>query len=214
MDNEPIQTTPGHNVPAPERKASRESVFKSILTTLAILVAAPITALLITSFIFQSYEVFGPSMSSTLQNGDRLIVVKAPRTLAKILHKNYLPARGEIIVFIKKDLFIAGESGNKQLIKRVMALPGERVVVKDGVVKVFSSSRPEGFEPDKESPYGSVILKTAIDGEWTVGSDEVFVCGDNRDNSLDSRTFGPIKESDIVGTAKFRFLPTNQSRSF
>ena len=214
VDNEPIQTTPGNNVPAPERTKNRESTFKSVLTTIAILIAAPIAALLITSFIFQSYEVFGPSMMSTLQNGDRLIVVKAPRTWAKITGRDYQPTRGEIIVFVKRDLLIAGESGNKQLIKRVMALPGEKVVVKDGVVTVYSASRPEGFQPDKEGAYGSVIQKTGIDGEWTVGNDEVFVCGDNRDNSLDSRTFGPIREADIVGTAKFRFMPTSQSRSF
>lgn len=205
---------PSHSTPAPKRHNNKQSTLKSVLTTIAILIAAPITALFITSFVFQSYEVFGPSMQSTLQNGDRLIVVKFPRTWAKITANDYQPTRGEIIVFTKKDLLIGGDTGNKQLIKRVMALPGEKVKIKDGMVTVYSNSRPEGFMPDKEGAYGSVIEKTSIDGEWTVGPDEVFVCGDNRSNSLDSRTFGPIKESDIVGTAKFRFLPTSQARSF
>jgi signal peptidase I len=152
-------------------------------------------------------------MQSTLENGDRLIVVKALRTWARITRKDYQPKRGEIVVFVKNDLLIGGESGNKQLIKRVIALPGEKVTVKDGVVTVYNNERPEGFQPDKEAAYGSVIEKTGIDGTWTVGADEVFVCGDNRDNSLDSRSFGPIHEKDIVGTAKLRFLPVNQSRS-
>ena len=186
---------------------------KNVLVTLAILIAAPITALLITSFLFQSYEVFGPSMQTTLENGDRLIVVKAPRTWAKIRNKTFMPMRGQIVVFTKKDLLIDGGSGNKQLIKRVIALPGEKVVVKEGKLTVFSKSRPEGFEPDKEADYGKVIVTTGLDGEWTVGDGEVFVDGDNRQNSLDSRSFGPIKTDDIVGTAAFRFLPAKSSRT-
>lgn len=205
---------PPQEVPAAPKKIKSDSAFKNIALTLAIIIAAPLTALLITSFLFQSYEVFGPSMQSTLQNGDRLIVVKAPRTWAKIRGKDYQPARGEIIVFTKTDLLIGGESGNKQLIKRVIALPGEKVVVKDGIVTVFSAARPEGFVPDKEGSWADTIQKTAIDGTWTVGTNEVFVCGDNRDNSLDSRSFGPVHERDIVGTAKFRFMPLSESKSF
>ena len=186
---------------------------KGVLATIAILIAAPITALLITSFLFQSYEVFGPSMQTTLQNGDRLIVIKAPRTWAKIRHQTFMPMRGQIVIFTKKDLLIEGGSGNKQLIKRVIALPGERVVVKDGKLKVYSKSRPDGFEPDKEADYGKVIVTTNLDGEWNVGDGEIFVDGDNRQNSLDSRSFGPIKTDDIVGTAAFRFLPANTSRT-
>ena len=191
-----------------------DGAFKNIALTLAIIIAAPLTAMFITSFLFQSYEVFGPSMQSTLQNGDRLIVVKAPRTWARIMRRDYQPTRGEVIVFVKEDLLLGGESGNKQLIKRVIALPGERVVVADGIVTIYSDSRPEGFQPDKEGVWADAIDKTAIDGEWTVGENEVFVCGDNRDNSLDSRSFGPIRERDIVGTAKFRFLPLSESKSF
>lgn len=211
---EQIHDIPREVVPKVERKNNQQSTLRSILITIAILIAAPLTALLITNFVFQSYEVFGPSMQSTLHEGDRLIVVKAPRTWARIIGKDYQPTRGEIIVFVKKDLLIGGDSGNKQLIKRVIALPGERVAIKDGIVTVFSPSRPEGFVPDQEAAYGSVIKKTSIDGAWVVGANQLFVCGDNRDNSLDSRTFGPIDESDIVGTAKFRFLPTSQARSF
>lgn len=196
------------------QKNDHHGGLKNIASTLAILIIAPIVALFITSFLFQSYEVFGPSMESTLHDGDRLIVVKAPRTWSKIRKQTFMPMRGQIVVFTKLDLFLAGEhSGNKQLIKRVIGLPGERVVVKDGILTVYNTSHPDGFQPDKEEDYGKVIGKTGINVDVTVGSDEVFVCGDNRDNSLDSRTFGPIKTNDIVGTAAFRFLPTSQARS-
>ena len=214
-----VQSTPpapSQPVPAAERDVSKKSSggLKNVFATIAILVAAPIVALLITSFLFQSYEVFGPSMQTTLHNGDRLIVVKAPRTWAKIKHEIFMPERGQIVIFTKVDLLLDNGEGSKQLIKRVMALPGERVVVKDNVLTVYNAAHPEGFQPDKQGAYGSVIKSTAIDGEWTVGAGQVFVCGDNRGNSLDSRTFGPIDTSDIVGTAAFRFLPVNTSRTF
>ena len=201
----------------PERELTKKngaaapSAFKSILLTFAIILAAPITALLITSYVFQSYEVFGPSMQNTLHEGDRLIVVKAPRTWARIFNKDYQPNRGDVVVFIKRDLFIAGDSGNKQLIKRVIALPGERVVVKDGIVTVYNAEHPEGFQPDKEGSWSDTIQPSSISGEWTVGPGEIFVCGDNRNNSLDSRTFGPIAEHELVGIATFRFMPANQA---
>lgn len=188
--------------------------FKNVMATLAVLIAAPLVALFITSFLFQSYEVFGPSMQSTMHNGDRLIVLKAPRTWSKLFHRTFMPKRTQIVVFTKADIMLDTADGSKQLIKRVIALPGERVVVKDGILTVYNAERPDGFQPDKEFAYGSVITNTGIDNEWTVGAGQVFVCGDNRDNSLDSRTFGPIDTKDIVGSAAFRFLPVKQTRKF
>lgn len=218
MDNNNIPQNAPNNlgspvqVPNPEVKVDKKGA-RNILSTLAVLVAAPLVALLITSFLFQSYEVFGPSMQSTLHNGDRLIVLKAPRSWAKIRGRDFMPYRGQIVVFTKADLLIDGTEG-KQLIKRVIALPGEKVVVKDGILTVFNKSHPEGFQPDKEGNYSDAITTTIIDGSWTVEDGQVFVCGDNRGNSLDSRTFGPIETKDIVGTAAFRFLPTKQTRTF
>jgi len=197
-----------------ERQKKHHDGVKNVVATIAVLIAAPLVALLITSFLFQSYEVFGPSMQTTLHNGDRLIVLKAPRTWSKILHHAFMPERGQIVIFTKADLQLDTGDGSKQLIKRVMALPGERVVVKDGILTVYSSTRPEGFHPDQDDAYGKVITHTGIDGEWLVGQNQVFVCGDNRDNSYDSRTFGPIETNTIVGTAAFRFLPVKQTRTF
>ncbi len=211
------QQLPPPQIPAPPAQAPPHKRDKdgsrNIFATLAILIAAPIMALLLTSFVFQSYEVFGPSMQETLQNGDRLIVVKAPRTWSKIQRKTFMPMRGQIVVFTKLDVLISSSDGNKQLIKRVIGLPGERVVVKDGEVTVYNNEHPDGFQPDKEAEYGKTITTTGGDVDVVVGEDEVFVCGDNRGNSLDSRAFGPIKTKDIVGTAAFRFLPLNQSQA-
>lgn len=206
----PVQQTPL----TPEKPTKKREGFRSIATTIAILIAAPLVALFITSFLFQSYEVFGPSMQNTMHGGDRLIVVKAPRTWARLWHRTYMPERGQIVIFDKPGLNISATDDSDQLIKRVMALPGERVHVGDGVLTVYNDAHPEGFQPDKDNTLGYTIKHTGMDGDWTVGPGQVFVCGDNRDNSLDSRTFGPIDTKDIVGTAAFRFLPVKQARTF
>jgi len=195
--------------------SSSHEGLKSVLTTLAILVLAPLIAFALTAFIFQSYQVDGSSMETTLQNGDRLIVLKLPRTWAKITHHGYHPNRGDVIIFNKNDLTeFDGTSQKKQLVKRVIGLPGDRVVVKDGKVTIYNSENPNGFNPDTALPYGKVIVNTPNSGEATVGKDEVYVMGDNRPNSLDSRIFGPISTDDIVGKLEARIFPFNKFKSF
>jgi signal peptidase I len=187
---------------------------RSIASTLLILIAAPLIALALTAFVFQSYEVDGPSMETTLDNRDRLIVLKAPVTVAKLSRDPYIPERGEIIVFTKPGTLQFGEDGEKQLIKRVIGLPGERVVVNDGSVTVFNSEHPEGFQPDRTLPYGDIIGRTPGRVDITLPPNEVFVMGDNRTNSLDSRAFGSVESKDIVGTLAMRILPLSKAQRF
>ena len=217
---QPAPAGPPANTPAPQYdpqtppKKSHSDAFKSALSTLAILLIAPLLALGITAFIFQSYEVDGPSMQTTLQNRDRLIIWKVSRTWARLTHNEYVPNRGDVIVFIKKGLYEDSSGKEKQLIKRVIALPGERVTVKDGKVTVYNTEFPDGFVPDKMLPYGNAITTTEGSVELTVPAGEVFVCGDNRSNSLDSRYFGPIPSHDIVGQLIARILPLSDAERF
>jgi len=187
---------------------------RSIVKTILLLLSAPLVALFLTGFVFHSYEVFGPSMESTLQNGDRLIVVKAPRTWSRLRGEHFMPKRGQIVVFTKPDYISSVDHSDKQLIKRVIALPGERVVIEGGILTVYSPSRPEGFQPDKEADYGASIATTDGNLDVTVGPNQVFVCGDNRDNSLDSRIFGTIDTNSIIGTAEYRLFPLKSMESF
>lgn len=188
---------------------------KSILSTLAILIAAPIVALLLTAFVFQSYEVDGPSMETTLENHDRLLVLKLPRTVAKIAHKDYIPHRGDIIIFSTTAVQDGtGDGGEKQLIKRVIGLPGDRVVVQDGHITLYNKEHPGGFDPDKTGSWGNVITTTTGNVDVTVNKGEVFVCGDNRPNSLDSRIIGTIPAKDIVGKLVFRIYPLHDAQVF
>lgn len=203
----PITTYTPTSPPEPEG-------LRNILPTLLILMAAPLIALTLTTFVFQSYEVEGPSMETTLDHHDRLIVVKTARTWSRFTGKPYIPARGDIIIFARQAGIESSTSREKQLIKRVIALPGERVLIKDGVVTVYNKANPAGFSPDKTLPYGDVIGTTPINIDTTVPAESVFVLGDNRTNSLDSRTFGPIKASDIVGKLSLRILPLSKIDKF
>lgn len=187
---------------------------KNVLSTLAVLLIAPITAIILIVFVFQSYLVDGQSMETTLHNGDRLVVWKVPRTWARITRHDYIPKRGDVVVFTEPHLDQFGQSPDKQLIKRVIGLPGERVVVKDGMVTVYNSQYPAGFDPDRTLPYGTVIGTTANDVDVVVPEGSVFVLGDNRGNSLDSRFFGPVETKDIVGKLVLRVFPFSGAERF
>lgn len=153
-------------------------------------------------------------MESTLQNTDKLIIWKVPRTWAYITHHAYIPGRGDIIVFNESGLSQFGQADSKQLIKRVIGLPGDRVVVSNGVYTVYNQQNPKGFDPDKTLPYGKVINVTSGNIDITLGKDQLFVSGDNRPDSLDSRAFGPINANQIVGKLVLRVFPLTSAKAF
>ena len=187
------------------------SNLKNILQTIALLALAPILALFLTSHVFQPYEVDGASMETTLHNGDRLIVYKLPKTLSNIMNKPYTPSRWDVVVFDRPSSLVTSDATD-HLIKRVIGLPGERVVVKDGSVTVYNKDYEQGFNPDEGKEYAKDILTTDRSADITVGANQVFVMGDNRTNSADSRMFGPIATSSIVGKATSRFIPVGSMK--
>jgi signal peptidase I len=195
-------------------KHSKKEGWKSISSTLFIIIAAPVIALLLINFVFQSYEVDGPSMETTLQNTDRLIVWKTPRTVAKIKGTDYIPNRDDIIIFKSHGAVDEVGGTDKQLIKRVIGLPGDRVVVSNGKVTVYNDANPNGFNPDADVDHGSNTGRTDGNIDVTINEDEVFVLGDNRPNSLDSRFFGPVKAHEIVGKLQYRIFPFNKFEQF
>jgi signal peptidase I len=199
---------------ASKRGTPRKDNWSSALSTIAVLMIAPIVALFLTAFVFQSYQVDGPSMETTLFNGDRLVVLKVPRTWSRITGNAYVPNRGDVIIFHESEMSSFGQGSNKQLIKRVIALPGERIVVKNNRATVYNKANPKGFQPDQALPYGSVINDTAGDIDKVVEKNHVFVLGDNRDNSLDSRAFGTVNTKDIVGKLILRVWPASDMKAF
>lgn len=212
MNNVTDDTGPVTERPAAPADTGR---WRDTLSTLGIIILAPLVALFLTAFIFQSYQVEGPSMETTLQDKDRLIVTKTARTWARLTGNIYIPERYEIVIFNH-----TGEYANsqfvteKQLIKRVIGLPGDRVVIKDGVVTIYNSERPNGFLVDREGPEKNTIGNTTGNIDEVVQEGEVFIMGDNRANSLDSRNFGPISAKDIVGKLRLRIYPFNNANKF
>ncbi len=189
-----------------EKIAAGGGVFSFALT----LIAAFVLVQVINMFLFQSYKVFGSSMYPTLHDGDRLIISKVGRTSSKLMRKDYQPQRGDVIVFIDP------QRSDLQLIKRVIGLPGERVVVKDGKLTVYNKEHPQGFNPD-DADYGKDLPASSGSNDVTVAANHVFVSGDNREgsNSLDSRNeLGTVPEGLIIGTLKVRIFPLDDARFF
>lgn len=194
-------------------KRKKESL-KSVFSTILLLILAPLLALFMIMFVFRSYQVDGPSMLQTLQDKDRLIIYKLPKTIADIRGKSYIPKRGEIIVFKETETLASGKQIHQELIKRVMALPGERIVIKDGIVTVYNNEHPDGFQPDKDFDFKDGIPRTDGSIDMIVPDNSVFVCGDNRTVSKDSRIIGPVQATNIVGVLKIRIAPIGNMKWF
>jgi signal peptidase I len=197
---------------APEPQ--KQSGWRELLSTVGILAAALLVALFIISFVFRSYQVDGPSMESTLQNSDKLIIWKVPRSWAHVTRHDYVPSRGDVVVFSQNGLSQFGQEDNKQLIKRVIGLPGDRVVVRDSKIIVYNADHPGGFSPDSTLPYGKNIPPTSGNIDVTLGKHQLFVAGDNRPDSLDSRAFGPIDADQVIGKLVLRVFPIGSAKTF
>jgi signal peptidase I len=188
--------------------------FSDFFSIVAIVVGAFLVAWLLIAFCFQQYEVDGPSMQPTLQTGNRLIVLKIPKTWSEITGHPYIPDRGDIVVFQENNLYALDEINSNQLVKRVIGLPGDRIVIKNGVLTIYNKQHPKGFVPDKLLPYSKVIGYTSGTINEVVPSNQVFVCGDNRGDSLDSRYFGTVPVKFIVGKLVLRITPLDEIKAW
>jgi signal peptidase I len=211
MDMEPGEVKKSHKK---WYKIKRPQALDNEWVSIGLFIAGVVIAyIFIQSFLFRTYQVDGQSMETTLQNGDRLVIDKIPRTLAYITGHAYIPHRGDIIIFNESGL-VFGSQKDKQLIKRVIGLPGERVVVKDGIVTVYNQSYPSGYQPDSSGLYQIDATTTIGNVDITLKTGEIFVCGDNRGNSEDSRYFGPVKAQKIVGKLSVRVFPISKAQRF
>ncbi len=168
---------------------------RSSVEWVAVVVGALLLALLIKTFLFQAFYIPSGSMEPTLEAGDRLVVNKVSYRLHDV-------SRGDVIVF-EIPAADVGSDGIKDLIKRVVGLPGDTIETRSGAVYINDRKL--------EEPY---LAEGTLTGDPTQGSNpsiprqvvpegHVFVLGDNRDNSADSRYpfRGPIPLEDIVGRA-------------
>ncbi len=175
--------------PAPE---PRETIWGFIFEVTKFAVIAAIIVLPIRIYIAQPFIVKGESMDPTFEDGQYLIV-------DEITYYTEGPKRGDVIIFkYPKD-------PSKYFIKRIIGLPGETVIVANGDVSVES---PHAALFALEEPY--VKNKSADNITAALEEGEYFVMGDNRRNSMDSRSWGVLPEKNIVGRAFVRLLPVNE----
>lgn len=167
------------------KKTQEESfAFKDVIE---ILVRSIVLVIVIFTFFGRIVGVIGDSMYPTLHNGDRLI----------ISNFMYEPKQGDIVVVSLPDYF------SDPIIKRIIAAPGQTIDIdfETGTVTVDGEVLQEDYINDLT--YRSSVMQFPI----TVGEDEYFVMGDNRNRSEDSRTVGCVKREEIMGKAYVRLYP-------
>lgn len=151
-------------------------------------------------FLVQPFFVRGASMEPSFQDGEYLVI-------DQLSYRFREPVRGEVVVFrfpLRPSQFF---------IKRIVGLPGETIVVRDGQVIIQNSEHPSGVILD-ESQYLDEAVRTGGNVTVALGSDEFFVLGDNRAASSDSRSWGVLPREDMVGRAWVRAWPFNHVTVF
>lgn len=215
----------------------KHPLLKDLLSLGSFVIAIVVGTLLLNTYVYRSYNVVGASMENTLHNDDRVIVNRAAVSWEHFLGREYVPERGQIIVFVNEDEAAVEEykkqgvknpmtctvpSGvnDQYIIKRVIAFPGERVVVKNGIMTIYNEEHPDGFVYDKElrvSENEGPKEYTSGEVDMTVPEGELFVSGDNREgsHSWDSRNgLGTVPLCRVVGPVVLRLFPFDKIKGF
>ncbi len=171
----------------------RYTLGRALTEWLFVLVGAVVVALVLRVFLFQAFWIPSESMEHTLQAEDRVLV-------NKLSYRLHAVNRGDVVVFRRPDEQ-AGEI--RDLIKRVVAVEGDVVEAHDNQLFINGEAAPETYLAADEV--------TGDFGPVEVPPSEVFVMGDNRDESYDSRFFGTVHEDRIVGRAFVLFWPMNRT---
>ena len=185
---------------SPLEQSAGESFKSFIWETVKIVIISLIIIIPVRYFVVQPFYVKGASMEPNFYDHEYLII-------NEISYRFNQVARGEIVVFRHPS----GE--NNFYIKRIIGLPNERVVIENSKVKIFNQENPNGFVLN-ESEYLSSDVKFYDQLEITLEDNEFFVMGDNRASSLDSRKFGAVLRSDIIGKTWLRGWPFDRFRVF
>jgi signal peptidase I len=199
---DPIEARPVHTEPqvspadpsTRRRRVSWQRIGRELVATTQTLLSAAVYATLIVTFGFQVARVDGLSMAPTREDHDRLIVNKAVYVLGD-------PRPGDIVM-----LYYPPEP-EKMFVKRVIAAEGDTVRIVEGRVYVNDVPLHDDYIPDEFRSHEDMPPKVIEEGYY-------FVMGDHRNNSLDSRHWGPVPKKYIVGKVKFRWWPLQDAKIF
>jgi signal peptidase I len=191
--------------PAPDGAGASDAPRTSrwLREAIIVVVVAVLVAVLLRTFVVQTFFIPSGSMEPTLQVGDRILVNKLSYHLHGV-------GRGDIVVFSRPPAENCGGPEVNDLVKRVIGLPGETLSLSGGHVYVDGRALDESWLPasaqgvTRPGPGGTLY---SLQHAYKVPADDYFVMGDNRTDSCDSRYWGPIAKSLIVGKVEMRVWP-------
>ena len=193
MESKPEKKTPSPNPGSTDKiKFDKSQVWQGFWENFRIIAIALVIAFVIRTFIAEPRYIPSDSMLPTLSQGDRLVVEKVSTKISQ-------PHRGDVVVFEPPLLLqIQGYRKEDAFIKRIIGTPGDVIEVKDE--QVYVNETPLSEDYILEDPHYSLP-------PLQVPADQVFVMGDNRNNSNDSHIWGFLPTDNIIGKAVFRFYP-------
>lgn len=172
-----------------------KSFLYSIWEIAEVVLVAVVTVFIVRHFLIQPFLVSGASMEPNFSSGDYLLI-------DEVSYRFREPQRGEVVVFR-----FPGDESN-YYIKRIIGLPGEQLTIKDGKIFVFNKEYPEGLI--LEENYLPSLTKISGKEEIVLNDNEYFVLGDNRYYSFDSRSWGTLQGTEIIGLVRLRLWPFNK----
>jgi signal peptidase I len=171
------------------------SFFEFIWDLLKTAIIVVVVAFAVKFFLLQPYIVDGNSMLPNFENEECLLV-------EKVSYRFKSPKRGDVIVFHPPG------QNSINYIKRIVGLPNERIEILENKIKIYNDKYPDGiFLDESYIPSSYLTVSEKSDGLYTVGNNEYFVLGDNREHSSDSREWGNLPETNILGKAWLEIFP-------
>lgn len=206
VDNETITEETTEEQP---KAAKKKDMFKEILSWIAVFLLAFVIGGLIRRFGIMTIEVDHSSMYPTCHDGDKVLISRMAYWVEE-------PQRGDIIVYIQQhgkygmwiDALPVVNPGEVNYIKRVIAVAGDTISFEDGAVYINGELLEEDYLPE-----GLVTMAGAAGKSITVPEGHIFVMGDNRMVSIDSRSFGCVPVEDVKGKVFFRVGPMDSMGS-
>lgn len=176
-------------------KKKRSLFLKQIFEWIVVIAIALIVAMLVRLFLLQQFYISGPSMETTMFSDNRVLVSKLSYKIGEI-------DRGDVVVFDRATMN-GSQIEHDDLIKRVIGLGGETIEIRDCNVYIDGRKLEETYLPSRDMALENLSDRCGVVSMpvTTIENDEVFLVGDNRPQSFDSRMFGPIKKDLIIGQA-------------